>query len=471
MMRLRTLILLVGLLCLSAIPALAAGTDGVRPDDFAYGLNLVPEASGGLNSLPLPDAVYDALTRADYGDLRVFDSAGKAVAHTLHRPDPAPPSEVWTTVARFPVTAPFPAADGGSHIRIETRADGSIVEIRPAVSASTAAQKPDRISHHILDLSALKTPVDRVRIAFDNAHTGLVDIRIEKSEDLARWRSVGKAAVVGNLNFSGLRLQRSEVTLPRGEYAYLRLSWPTPLPAGVVTDVAVRRPPRQQPFPRAELTLSPLKTVKSEGRTFIHYTAAGHRPIDRIRVDLPSPGTLARMAVFSRPHEDAGWRRRHTGMVYRLTQNEVELTGDPVSIQATGDRYWRLEILSDPALLPGMPGLTLGWRPHHLVFAASGAGSFQLAYGSTHVTSPNSHLDDLLRALKDEDAVTDLPLAKAGEPYVLGGERRLAAGSDAWKRYLLWGGMILAVGLIGGLALRLYGQVKQADSEDGSDAG
>jgi hypothetical protein len=152
-----------------------------------------------------------------------------------------------------------------------------------------------------------------------------------------------------------------------------------------------------------------------------------------------------------------------------LNQNGAALSNDPVRIAANSDPHWRLEIQSDPALLNHLPNLVLGWRPHRLVFAATDGGPFRLAYGSARVPPADSHLDDLLRTLKRDEAMAALPLAEAGEPYELGGARRLTKGSESWKRYLLWGGMVLAVGLIGGLALRLYGQVKRAGIEADSN--
>jgi hypothetical protein len=417
--------------------------------------------------MPLPDVVYDALVRRDYGDLRVFNHAGKAVAHTLHAPEGAPPPEEWGPVARFPLPAARTPAPGGNRIHIETRADGTIVDIRPATPKTAAPEAS--ISRHILDLSGIDEPVDRLRITFSAAHKGLAHLTVERSDDLARWHPIVAKAAVGSLDFQGHRLGRDEVGLPVRTYTYLRLSWSSPLNAGSLADISVRKPPHKKPIERAELTLAPLETETVDGRTFVYFEAPGRRPVDRIRIDLPSAGTLARVTLFSRPDEQAGWRRQHSGLAYRLMQGGVELASDSVRVAATSDRHWRLEIHSDPTLLPSMPRLVLGWRPHRLVFAATNGGPFRLAYGSAIVPPADSHLDDLLRTLKGDEAVADLPPAKAGEPYELGGARRLANGSDRWKRYLLWGSMILAVSLIGGLALRLYGQVKKAESETDSN--
>jgi hypothetical protein len=437
------------------------------PEDFAYAMPLTIDAGGGLNALPLPATVYDALARADYGDLRVFNRAGQIMAHTLQIPASKRLPENWAEVAAFPL----PEADQttsaglavGSEIHIETRADGSIVHIR---SLPTGRSQPVQIRHHLLDLSQVHTPVDRLRVRFTPSHDGLARLQVEAGEDLAHWRTVVTAAAVGNLNYLGHRLVRSQVTLPRRTYTYLRLTWSSPLAAGALETISVRKPPTHAPLPREELTLSAQEKRQENGRTYIYYDAAGHRPVDRIRIDLPLAGTLARIALASRPDEASPWRHRNNGLIYHLALDGVTLTSESFDLPAISDPHWRLEIQSDPGLQTRLPRLVLGWHPHRLVFAATDGGPFRLAYGSANVPPAKSHLDDLLRSLNHDRTVSDLPLARAGQPFELGGAKTLTVHSDAWKRYLLWAAMIVAVGLIGGLALRLYGQVKRAGTDD-----
>ena len=443
------------------------------PDDFAYGMPLFVESAGGLNALPLPDAVYAALVRADYGDLRVFNRAGKAVAHTLHIPEHPPAPEAWVPVGAFPLPAEPATGTGGSRIRIETRADGSIIEVRPAAPDRAAAAA--KVTAHVLDLSDIDLPVDRLQVRFSPAHRGLTGLVVAHSEDLARWHTIVTTAALGHLDYQGHRLERGEVALPVRRYTYLRLSWSKPLDPEALATTAVREPVRRQPPPRTTLRLTAPQMERVDGRTYLYFTANGHRPTDRVRIDMPVSGTLARFSVASRSRDTAAWRHRCSGLAYRLHQGGVELVSEAIPITVTADPHWRLEVQSDPSLLTRLPTLELSGEPHRLVFAATDGGPFRLAFGSTRVSPAVSHLDELLRTLdgEDEDVVADLPLAQAGEPYDLSGARMLAASNDDWKRWLLWGGMIAAVALIGGMALRLYGQVKRAGDgamdEDGVD--
>lgn len=457
-------LIFIVVLCLAS----SATASDPTPNAFAYGLDLSVDAAGGLNALPLPEAVYAALTRADFGDLRVFNSAGRPVAHTLYRPEGTAPPEVWSKVAFFPLAAPAQTESMGSDIRIETRQDGSIVHIR--TTGATTLEPGVATSQHILDLSAIKTPIDGLRLSWKPAlQSGLHVLEVEASEDLAHWRSVVKRASVGALNFLGHRLTRDRVELPSRTYTYLRLTWSSPLQVAPLETIHVRKPSGKRPLARETLTLSPHDVKKTPQEAYFHYAAAGHRPTDRVRIDLPTAGSLAQVVLSSRPNKEAEWRRRYSGLAYHLEQAGAELTSDPVKLTATADPYWRLSIQSDPSLLIDTPRLILGWRPHQLVFAANDGGPFRLAYGQSNGQSTNSRLDVLLTELKRTNGIADLPLARAGQPYELGGDERLRGGSDQWKRYLLWGVMIAAVALIGGLAFRLFAQMKAAGAQTASD--
>ena len=79
--------------------------------DFAYGLRVEAAGTGPIWELTLPEAVYRGVTRADLGDLRVFNAAGVVVPHALRLPEAiareAPPAvSLGSTLGLNPVTGP-----------------------------------------------------------------------------------------------------------------------------------------------------------------------------------------------------------------------------------------------------------------------------------------------------------------------------------------------------------------------------
>src|SRR5690349_21227002 len=87
-----------------ATAGLAAGAE--RPADFAYGIPLEADGKDALYEVTLPAAVYRGVTRADLGDLRVFNGASEVVPYAL-RPHRMTDTETAAPVALtlFPLKA------------------------------------------------------------------------------------------------------------------------------------------------------------------------------------------------------------------------------------------------------------------------------------------------------------------------------------------------------------------------------
>ena len=105
----------------------------------------------------------------------------------------------------------------------------------------------------------------------------------------------------------------------------------------------------------------------------------------------------------------------------------------------------------------GPLGLTAGWVAHRLVFAARGAGPFQLAYGRRDATPAAFPIATLIPNYKP-DAELDVARAEVGTQRPLGGPAPLRAPVD-WKRWTLWGSLGLGVALLGWMAMRLARQM------------
>jgi hypothetical protein len=113
----------------------------------------------------------------------------------------------------------------------------------------------------------------------------------------------------------------------------------------------------------------------------------------------------------------------------------------------------------------------VGWVPHQLVFAARGAAPFQLVYGKRDAQPAAYAIETLVPGYREETGVTlraaktaetqtlNVQSAQALAPTELGGEARRVETID-WKRWTLWGALILGVVILAGMAWRL---VKQLD--------
>jgi uncharacterized protein DUF3999 len=91
---------------------------------------------------------------------------------------------------------------------------------------------------------------------------------------------------------------------------------------------------------------------------------------------------VASTEILSRSKPGDPWRRVTTATVDRLTRQDDELTSADTVVGDDTDRYWLVKVDQRGGGIGNGPlVMNAGWVPHRVVFAARGAGPFQLAYG------------------------------------------------------------------------------------------
>jgi hypothetical protein len=187
---------------------------------------------------------------------------------------------------------------------------------------------------------------------------------------------------------------------------------------------------------------------------------------------LPDPNSVAQVEWLVGDGPDRMWRPIARGVVYRLRRGGSEFTSPALPVAVTTARYWLLRVdQRGGGLGSGVPGLEVGWVPDTLVFAARGESPFQLAYGNRDTLPAAFAIEALIPGYRrDTDAPTsgtsgahqvfDVSRTRALEPHPLGGAARLEQAID-WKRWSLWGSLVVGVVMLGVMAWRL---VRQMDS-------
>ena len=449
-----------------------------KPADFAYGIPLETDGKEALYEVVLPAAVYRGVARSDLGDVRVFNRAGDAVPHAW-RPrrttgaDTVKPVELTL----FPLKAAAGTAVDNVSIRVRRNASGATSVDVTSSGARPAAEK--RTVGYFIDLTQLEQPLRSMELDWPALPDGFAGkLRIDASDDLGTWRTLVASAPLVDLEMAGRRLQQKRIELPQQKSKFLRLSW-------VVTG-ATQSP--ELTAARGEMVESaaelPREWASAEARKgdkpgeYV-FDLRGHLPVDRARLRLPEVNTIAQVELLARNRTDQPWRPVARDVVYRLRRGESEITSPEARVSITAERYWLLRV--DPrggGIGSGSPGLEVGWIPHTLVFAARGEPPFQLAYGSQGAKPGAYAIETLIPGYSDR-AGARLRAAKAGAQQTvnvasaqaqpqqeLGGESRLEGQVD-WKRWSLWGALLLGVAVLGAMAWRL---VRQLDAGKGAPA-
>ncbi|WP_446903844.1 DUF3999 domain-containing protein [Burkholderia sp. YIM B11467] len=437
---------LAALLALSLLASFAAadGAPDAQPGAQRYSLDL--DGSAAYYQLTVPQPVYAASRRDDLGDVRIFNGADEPVPYSLDAPAAAtpavPPSRA--PVHWFPLP-PVRANNGNASLGVTVGPDGSL-------RAAVAAPPPARRGADLVDLSRADGSLDALLVHVgDDSYQGRV--AVDASDDLRSWRSLGSTQLL-KVGRGDDMLVQERIALEGATPRYLRLDWLDGTPA--IASIDVETHPRDArgtdtaSVPRQWRDAARVRAGSAPGEYL--FDTDGAYPVDRVRIDLPQPNTVARATLQSRADAQAPWRDVASAVLFRLQGKGGEQRNAPLEFAADTDRAWRIVVdMRNGGFGSGQPAVAIGWHPAALTFVARGAPPFTLGVGDASLESSAVSRDALLVGMAPEvrpaRVGAALPVAAIAPAP--------AADTDAPRRYVLWGALVVAVGVLGTIAWRL----------------
>lgn len=448
-----TLLLLC--LLLVAVPVTAAVP---KPTDFGYGCPLPLVDETGLYTLTLPLTVYERVTRADLGDLRVFNGAGEPVPHALRRPpQPTDQPQVRQAIPFFALPSGPPSQTGDLALQVSRHTNGTVIR----VESGQAGLQPGPTGY-LLDTSALQPSPAALELTWAGDRSSVFTLSLAHSSDLSHWSPLVDRAVLADLNAQGKNLTLRRITLPTKPLPYIRLDCldcRVPLDLQAVTALSTIPAPAEQ---WQWLRLTPETIETDKGEQVVVYNLKARVAVTALQLRFSQANSLVKATIESRPSSDLAWQPRARSTFFRLNLEGKERKGDPALCGPTSDGQWRLRLDPDSGLsdAPQAPQLELGWQAEELVFVGRGPGPYTLAFGSARPVTTRT--DDLLLTAI---GTTGDPLARRIEPgpvTTLGGEQALQADRPAlpWQRILLWAILIAGVGLLAAMARTILREIQ-----------
>ncbi|HKE96120.1 MAG TPA: DUF3999 family protein, partial [Povalibacter sp.] len=322
------------LLLAAATPASAKSS----PDDYSQGMRVDLYAGKPLADLQLPDAVYKTVTRADLGDVSVFNADGFAVPHAFCASAiAAEPIVSREPLPVFELQAPAQTGSSGTHVEVETAA-GTQVRVQEGDAAPT--EPGTRTWAHVIDARGITDELHSIEFDWSSPDgASQANVRVEASSDLDQWRTVVNGSTLLRVEQGGRQLQRKTVQLMPQHYDYLRVvrtDGGPPLQIAVVIGERVTRAPAIEPV---WFSANPL-TSATPGELLFD---AGHiAPVTYARVVLPQINSSVRVSLQSRPDDQAQWRDRWSGEVYSVMTGGQHRSSPAAAVDGDHDRYWRL---------------------------------------------------------------------------------------------------------------------------------
>jgi hypothetical protein len=454
---------LAGLLSLASAfagPGARAGASAqpVGLADFAFAAEIRTQGEGAVYALDLTPEVYGGLTRADLGDLRVFDGAGQSVPLALagtgargSEPSPKPDVPALRELPIYPLKGASQPELAGLRLRIEGSEGARRIELADGPGGRPAKVEPGA-SLYLVDARAIEGPLDRLEVRWEGGDF-LVRVELESSDDLERWRPLLSGAVLADLHHAGRHLRRDAIALPATRASWLRLRPIDPPPGLALTGVRARA---VAAVPSRDPSLLELKTEPGSAPGERRFGIPPALELQGLRIRLAEPNTVVEARLESRRNADEPWRLRQALTLYRLSQGGIELENGDLAIGSAGDLHWRLSI--DPAAGAALPpAVTALYRPRGLRFLARGPGPHRLAWGSAKpMPAPGAGAESVLYATGVEPRAAQLapPLRQPGAETALVPPR-------PWGVWLLWSVLAVAALLTLWMAYRLFRQMER----------
>lgn len=433
-------------LSLSLIAAVQAEE---RQQDYRQQLPLVLEGAGPWYRVELPMAVHYAAQHADLRDLRIFNAQGQAQAYALLAGQRESRDEEQEHGVRwFPLYSDAQQS-GVPRLRVQRSTDGTLIEL----SGDEPAAAQRQLRGWLLDASAIDAPLVRLNLSWSGGEEGFQRFSIEASDDLQHWRAWGEGQVA-RLSFGEERIDQRQVELPTQSARYLRLLWHSPQQAPEL-DVVTLRSRRQSSSP-APLVWSQPMPAQALGDGSYEWQLPQALPLERLRISLDEPNTLAPVWFEARSREQDPWRALTSGVLYRLPQDGREVRLDELALPGSPVRQLRLKVdARGGGLGQQPPTAAFAVRATQLVFLARGEPPYRLAVGRGDATSAALPISTLIPDYSTERLAS---LARA-EVDVSAAQTVVetapaTAGTD-WKRWGLWAVLLLGVALLAAMAASL----------------
>lgn len=434
-----------------------------RPDDYAQGIRMDAYSGRPLVETVLPDTVYQTITRADLGDVRVFNADGVPVPHAFcASPVASEPTITHEPLPVFELQAAPQAKSDGTRVEVAT-AQGTQVKVAEGAAAPAATDAgATKTWAHVIDARSVTDELRAIEFDWHSPDgASQANVRIEASDDLDQWRTVVSASTLLRVGHDGRQLQRKSIELPQQRYQYLRVVRTDRGPALKITAVIAERvsaPPVIEPVWFA------ANPVASPDAAVLLFDTARLAPITYARLVLPQDNSSVRINIQSRADDQASWRNLWSGEMYSVIADGERRVSPPAEINADHDRYWRVQYAKQEQAPTPAPALELGYRPARLRFLAQGAGPFTLAFGSRRVeAAPVQQCSSLLADVATKDLEQLVGEATLGPSHPLGGDAAFKPlpKQTPLRLFVLWGVLIVGVGLLVAMAMSLLKRVRK----------
>ena len=443
-------------LLLLLIPTMAISAQS----DFAYQASL-GEVDQRLQRVPLSLEIILALTRADLGDIAVFNAQGKQQVHSIMRA-PEPVQEFSRTLA-FHEFSRFQRQHSKTvTTREQNQQAGSLTELETTQTVPVQTLRKDYLIELVepVGLTDGESTVNFERIELQWMHEPadqILELKVEIGNALDDLRVIRPRKSLTNRDSSDISW-RSIERIPPG-YRYLRLT-----PLNNITRFELQRVDghyRESGAPAKLHHHMKTERFEDDGTSYYSIPFPSRVKADSIRVIPATSNSVISGQLY------ASWDETESRVLLQRDFRQHNIANEDIRpstpIKLARRPYHSISLTSDAALSEA-PTIELIYPQYELLFLGDGNGPYSLAWGNYESTGPVSDLSAILQGSLQQ-AQQEAGLARLGAIEESGGQARLTPQPELpWKKWLLWTLLILAVIVTVRMASKLYREMNPTPS-------
>ena len=417
----------------------------------------------------VPMAVYQQTHKSDLSDLTIKNAAGEQVPYAL-----VPYSQLNPNTSNRKEIIPLQfspvkigALQNPNALRLELEKSAGST----SVNITSSDAKPIASTAYLIDLGVKFPLIDELVVDWQGGENALHNVKVLSSADLKNWTFAGEATLLSTTSTNTIsqhyiRLGNNWNVSKDARYLQIRPADDKDTGTITISKVQARydvllaiddKPIWQEPRFLAR------ETVEKTGKINIDFESFGHYPAGRYKIKLPQANTVTDVTVSVRNATNEAWRSVSSGSVRSLPDGKAY--PEYAYVQNVDARFWRLQFdQSSGGIGAENPSLSIGWLPPTVVWNARGQAPFTLTVGEKPSIVNTIAVSSMLPAYSAEK-LSSLPVANIIGKLV---EQGPASTQDAasppastwisapnYKTWLLWGGLVLGVLLLAGMAYSL----------------
>ncbi len=451
-------LVITGLLASLCLPAMATSfkLDANGNDPF-YQTNVSKE-------------VYQYTHSSQLQDLTIHNASGEQVPYALIPYEDLHPQTSTHQDSKplivYPIKENALSNPNELRIHLQKNAGNTSVDIVSSEAdlnvQGDTSKRPNSI--YLLDAGKKHAPLETISVDWQGVDGKLLTLEVLTSDDLQSWSHAGNAVLLKTSNENSSILQNTISLDSPTEARYIQVRTTGPNSTSFNLTKANAEYSKVQSI-APQLVLQTIQFLErsedtKKGLVNIDFESAGHFPASYLQIKLPQNNTITNTTIQVRNNTNEPWAYLTTASVYRLMQQGKNFTSPDVALSPTVARYWRLQFnLSSGGIGAENPSLSLGWLPSTVVWNARGQAPFTLQVGEKPGIVNNVSIASLIPDYKIEKIQA---LAKSGLTLEVSTNNTATEQvTNTWvapidyKRWLLWGGLLLGVLLLAGMAFSL----------------